>query len=74
MLRRSRLLDVLREVAAGKSNMEIAAALSISGRTVDRHIANLYMKIDAHNKADAAYAFRNGLTRQVAGMRGGGCH
>ena len=55
---------MLREVAAGKSNKEIAEALSISGRTVDRHIANLYMKIDAHNKADAAaYAFRNGLTK-----------
>ena len=60
----AREVDVLREVAAGRSNKEIAEALSISGRTVDRHIANLYMKIDAHNKADAAaYAFRNGLTR-----------
>ncbi|MGI8854283.1 MAG: helix-turn-helix transcriptional regulator [Thermomicrobiales bacterium] len=60
----AREVDVLREVAAGKSNKEIAESLSISGRTVDRHIANLYMKIDAHNKADAAaYAFRNGLTR-----------
>jgi len=60
----ARAVDVLREVAAGKSNKEIAASLSISGRTVDRHIANLYMKIDAHNKADAAaYAFRNALTR-----------
>lgn len=60
----AREVDVLRKVAAGKSNKEIAASLSISGRTVGRHIANLYMKIDAHNKADAAaYAFRNALTR-----------
>ncbi len=60
----AREVDVLREVAAGKSNKEIAESLSISGRTVDRHIANLYMKIDAHNKADAAaYAFRHGLTK-----------
>ena len=60
----AREVDVLREVAAGKSNKQIAETLSISGRTVDRHIANLYMKIDAHNKADAAaYAFRHGFTR-----------
>lgn len=60
----AREMDVLREVAAGKSNKQIAETLSISGRTVDRHIANLYMKIDAHNKADAAaYAFRHGFTR-----------
>jgi DNA-binding NarL/FixJ family response regulator len=59
-----REVDVLREIAAGKSNKEIADTLSISGRTVDRHIANLYNKIGAHNKADAAaYAFRHRLAR-----------
>jgi DNA-binding CsgD family transcriptional regulator len=59
-----REVDVLREIAAGRSNKEIADILSISGRTVDRHIANLYTKIGAHNKADAAsYAFRHRLAR-----------
>lgn len=54
-----REVDVLREIAAGRSNKEIADILSICGRTVDRHIANLDTKIGAHNKADAAaYAFR----------------
>lgn len=58
----AREADVLRLIAAGKSNTEIAAALSISVRTVARHITNLYTKIDARNKADAtAYAYRHRL-------------
>ena len=53
---------MLRLVAAGRSNREIAAELSLSVRTVERHITNLYGKIDARNRADAtAYAFRHGL-------------
>lgn len=57
-----REVDVLRLIAAGRSNREIAAALFISERTVNRHITNLYTKIDAHSKADAtAYALRNRL-------------
>jgi DNA-binding CsgD family transcriptional regulator len=57
-----RELAVLRLIAAGRSNRAIAAALAISGRTVDRHITNLYCKIDARGKADAtAYAYRHGL-------------
>jgi ATP/maltotriose-dependent transcriptional regulator MalT len=45
--------DVLRLLAAGKSNREIGEALYLSVRTVERHIANLYSKIDAHNRAEA---------------------
>jgi DNA-binding CsgD family transcriptional regulator len=57
-----REVDVLRLIAAGRSNREIAAALFISSRTVNRHIENLYRKIGAHGKADAtAYAFRHHL-------------
>jgi DNA-binding NarL/FixJ family response regulator len=59
----TRELEVLRLVAAGHSNREIADILSLSLRTVERHINNLYAKIGARGKADAtAYAFRNGLT------------
>jgi DNA-binding CsgD family transcriptional regulator len=58
-----REVDVLRLIAAGRSNREIAATLFISSRTVNRHIENLYRKIGAHGKADAtAYAFRHQLT------------
>jgi DNA-binding NarL/FixJ family response regulator len=58
----TRELDVLRLVAGGESNAEIAARLKISINTVERHITNLYRKIDARGRADAAaYAIRKGL-------------
>lgn len=54
--------EVLRLIAAGLSNREMASALYLSRRTVERHIENLYRKIGAHNKADAtAYALRHQL-------------
>lgn len=49
--------EVLRLVASGMSNREIANELFLSPRTVERHIANIYNKINAHSKAEAtAYA------------------
>ena len=58
----SREVEVLRLLAKGQSNKEIAAELVLSVRTVERHITNLYGKIDARGKADAtAYAFTHGL-------------
>lgn len=57
-----REMQVLRLIAAGKSNREIADALVISERTVERHVTNLYGKIDARGRADAtAYAFTHRL-------------
>jgi DNA-binding NarL/FixJ family response regulator len=57
-----REVDVLRLIAAGRSNREIADELVLSVRTVERHITNLYGKIDARGKADAtAYALGHGL-------------
>jgi DNA-binding CsgD family transcriptional regulator/pimeloyl-ACP methyl ester carboxylesterase len=54
--------EVLRLVAAGESNGQIAVRLGRSINTVERHVANLYRKIDARGRADAtAYAIRNGL-------------
>lgn len=54
--------EILALLAAGDSNKGIARALSISTRTVERHIGNVYNKIGAHNRAQAtAYAFRHGL-------------
>ncbi|MHB8645489.1 MAG: helix-turn-helix transcriptional regulator [Thermomicrobiales bacterium] len=58
-----REMEVLRAIAAGMSNREIAGTLSISIRTVNRHIENTYGKIDAQNRADAtAYVYRHHLT------------
>ena len=57
-----REVEVLRLLAAGRSNRAIAAALFLSPRTVQRHVANLYLKIGAHSKAEAtAYALRHDL-------------
>ena len=57
-----RELQVLRLVAAGKSNKEIARDLSISGKTVDRHISNIFVKIDVPSRAAAtAYAYEHHL-------------
>jgi ATP/maltotriose-dependent transcriptional regulator MalT len=58
----AREVMVLRLIATGRSNREIAATLSISERTVNRHITNLYTKIAARGRADAtAWAIRHAL-------------
>jgi predicted ATPase/DNA-binding CsgD family transcriptional regulator/transcriptional regulator with XRE-family HTH domain len=54
--------EVLRLVAGGNSNQQIAAELVLSLRTVERHITNVYAKVGARNRADAtAYALRHGM-------------
>jgi DNA-binding CsgD family transcriptional regulator/pimeloyl-ACP methyl ester carboxylesterase len=54
--------EVLRLVAAGKSNRQIAEDLVISSNTVARHLSNVFDKIGAANRAEAtAYASRNRL-------------
>lgn len=59
----SREVEVLRLIAAGKTNNEIAEKLVLSVRTVERHIANIYLKIEAHNRVEATnYALSQGLT------------
>lgn len=58
----SREVEVLRLVAAGRSNREIAASLVLSERTVARHVTNIYGKTGAGSRAEAtAYALRHGL-------------
>lgn len=57
-----REVQVLRLIAAGRSNREIAEALVLSERTVARHVTNIYTKAGVHSKAEAtAYAFRHNL-------------
>ncbi|HLG11709.1 MAG TPA: alpha/beta fold hydrolase [Dehalococcoidia bacterium] len=57
-----RELEVLRLVAAGKSNQQIADELVISLFTVNRHVSNIYAKTGVANRVEATtYAARNGL-------------
>ena len=58
----ARQLEVLMHVAAGRSNREIADALVISHRTVERHLSDIFTKLDVSSRAAAtAYAYKHGL-------------
>jgi ATP/maltotriose-dependent transcriptional regulator MalT len=57
-----RELQVLRLVAAGKSNKMIASELFVSQRTIDRHVSNFLGKLDVSSRAAAiAYAHKHKL-------------
>ena len=63
-----RELEVLRLVAAGKSNREIASELVISEHTVARHVQNIFAKLLVSSRAAAtAYAFEHDLVRPSTG-------
>ena len=58
----ARELEVLGLVATGKTNRAIADALGLSEKTVARHVANIFTKLDLTSRAAAtAYAYRNRL-------------
>ena len=58
-----RELEVLRLVAEGRSNPDIARALVLSHKTVARHLSNIFTKLDVSSRtAAAAYAHEHGLT------------
>jgi DNA-binding CsgD family transcriptional regulator len=60
----TREAEVLRLVALGRANKEIARELFLSVATVQRHVANIYAKIGVGGRADATrYALRHGLAR-----------
>jgi DNA-binding CsgD family transcriptional regulator len=58
----AREVEVLRHLAGGRTNDEIAKELFVSVRTVERHVANIYAKIGARGRANAtAYALSHNL-------------
>ncbi|MEH7223737.1 response regulator transcription factor [Bacillus sp. JJ1566] len=58
----NRELDVLREIAKGKSNKEIASSLFITEKTVKTHVSNLLGKLELSDRTQAAlYAVKNKL-------------
>lgn len=57
-----RELDVLKLVAIGNFNKDIAQKLSISERTVKNHLCNIFRKIDCEDRTQAAvFCIRNGI-------------
>jgi ATP/maltotriose-dependent transcriptional regulator MalT len=59
----AREVEVLRLVAAGKTNRDIAVELVISEHTVARHLQNMFAKLGVSSRAGAtAYAYEHGLT------------
>ena len=58
----ARELDVLRLVATGKTNRAVAADLSVSEKTVARHVSNIFSKLGLSSRAAAtAYAYEHDL-------------
>ncbi|WP_182872915.1 response regulator [Microbispora sp. H10670] len=55
--------EVLRHIAAGRSNREIARALVVAEKTVKTHVSNVLMKLGVQDRTQAAlYAVRHGLS------------
>lgn len=58
----NRELDILKLVAVGNSNKEVADKLFISERTVKNHLVSIYEKIECEDRTQAAiFCIRNGL-------------
>jgi DNA-binding CsgD family transcriptional regulator len=58
----ARELEVLRLVAAGKTNKAIAGELFLSEKTIDRHVSNIFVKLDVPTRAAAtAWAYQHRL-------------
>jgi DNA-binding NarL/FixJ family response regulator len=63
-----RELDVLRLIASGKNNHEIAEGLVISEKTVKSHITNILNKLHLADRTQAAvYAWQEGIIRRDKG-------
>jgi DNA-binding NarL/FixJ family response regulator len=57
-----REVEVLRVVATGATNREVADRLVISEKTVARHVSNIFVKLGVASRAAAtAYAFQHEL-------------
>jgi DNA-binding NarL/FixJ family response regulator len=60
----ARELDIVRLVATGQSNAEIAAELHLSTGTVKGHVANIHRKLELRNRVEIAiWAYEYGHTR-----------
>lgn len=61
-----RELEVLRLVASGKTNKAISSELFVSEKTIDRHVSNIFNKIDVNTRAAAtAFAYQHQLLQRL---------
>ena len=59
----AREVEILRHVAAGKTNPEIAAELYLSDKTIARHLSNIFTKLDVTSRtAAAAFAYQHHIS------------
>ena len=64
--------EILRLVARGNSNPDVARLLWITNHTVKFHLANAYRKLGIRNRIEASqWAFKNGLIRRDEEQPGG---
>jgi len=64
----AREAEVLVLVASGRSNRQVATELTLSERTVERHLSNIFVKLDVSSRTEAAaFAFAHGLGDHVPG-------
>jgi DNA-binding NarL/FixJ family response regulator len=67
----SRELEILRFVISGKTNKDIAAEISISPKTVEFHLDNIYTKIGVKTRSMAGvWALQHGLAVETSGISG----
>ncbi|MDT8305585.1 MAG: response regulator transcription factor [Anaerolineae bacterium] len=64
-----RELEILRELALGKSNQEIADTLSLAEKTVRNYVSAVLTKLNCSNRIEAiTYALRHGLDQYLDGV------
>jgi len=65
----SRELEILRLVASGSTNSEVARKLWVTEQTVKFHLRNIYRKLDVANRTQAShFAYVNGLVHSPLGL------
>jgi NarL family two-component system response regulator LiaR len=63
----NRELEVLQEIAKGRSNLQISEELYISMKTVKTHVSNILAKLDVEDRTQATvYAFEHGLVAHTS--------
>jgi DNA-binding NarL/FixJ family response regulator len=60
----TRQLEVLKLVANGMSNLQIADNLYISAKTVDHHISAIFSKLNLHSRIEAAIFLQSNFANQ----------